>query len=200
MSISLVYLGMHWETKPLSLLLNDIVINMTGLVGSTACFVFPYNRKRTSNLLRTVNEINRDILMRKHNALQNQRTSNRLILGLSLWCTVFEILACTAAILTHTVEFALTGLPSFNSFFYQPLPYSLVALVDEISIVFVCVWALSLNTLYLSMYFEFILRISFYFRVTAEEMRQLRKGDNFDEDEELRKLKSLIKDLNLLYW
>lgn len=97
-------------------------------------------------------------------------------------------------------EFAHTGIPTFYNFLYQPTPYSLTAIVDEILLLGVGFWVQSLTVLYLSTYFEFILRISFYFRITAKEMRQLRTGSNVDEDEEQRKLKSLIKDLNLVYW
>lgn len=103
-------------------------------------------------------------------------------------------------VVLYAWQFAHSGLPHFNSFFYQPTPFSLMAFVDEILFWIPALWVISLITLYLSMYIEFILRISFYFRVMAEDMRKLRSGVDIDEGMELQKLKTLIKDLNFYHW
>lgn len=199
MLLGLVFLGMHRRSKPVPMLLQDVATCISALVGSSAAPIFQCYRERTSNLLRTINEINMDILKREHNALENRRSSNRLFLAMKIMCTVIEVSGSMAFIM-FAWEFVKSGLPQFNRFLYQPEPYSVIAYVDEI--LFLCsgFWMMSLCTFCTSMYMEFILRISFYLRVTGEEMRQLRKGVDFDEEKEQLKLKSLIKDLNLLHW
>lgn len=199
MAFSLLYLALHWDSKPFSQVSQDVAVCIAGLFTSSASFLFRYYRIRTSALLRTINEINRNIQKRDHNDLENRRVSNRMFLGLSIYCIIFQILG-TMACLMFGLEFAYTGLPQFNSFLYQPTPYSVMAFVDVIAFLCPCCWTMTLCTLYLTMYIEFNLKISFYFRVTAEEMRQLRRAVNFNEEEELNKLKSLIKDLNLFHW
>lgn len=199
MAFSLVYLGMHLDSKPIQIILSDSVICLAGLVVNSWCYIFPYYRERSSKLLKAVNEINLDILKRNQNFLSNRRASNRLFLILSLVYIVINVVVWIG-LSTYAWQFTHTGLPPFNSFLYQPRPYSLTAFVDEILLLGGGFWVQSLTVPYLTTYFEFILRISFYFQVTAKEMRQLRTGCDIVEDEEQRKLESLIKDLTLLYW
>lgn len=97
-------------------------------------------------------------------------------------------------------EFHNTGLPKVNSLVYPPTQFSGLSFFDEITYVGSGFWMMSMCSFFLCIYIEFILRISFHFRVLSEDMRQLRRGVDFDEDEELQKLKSFIKELNLLYW
>lgn len=181
------------------MVLGDVAICLAGIVGSFAAFIFPFYRKRTTKLLRTINEINRDVLKRNHNALENRRASNRLFKIISILFGVLQG-SGTMTVVLFAWEFANTGLPQFNSFLYQPTPYSVVAFVDEILFLIPALWMESFITLYFSMYIEFILRISFHFRVLAEDMRNLRRGVESAEDKELQKLKALIKDLNFYYW
>lgn len=196
MILSLWYLAMHSENKPIAIILQDVAICLAGLVASFGAIIFPLYRNRTSTLLRTINEINLDILPRTQ---ENRNNSNRLFLGLFILCGV-GLVSGSMSFLIFGWQFAKSGLPNFNSFLYQPTPYSVMAFVDEILFLVIAIWISSLCTFYYTMYIEFILRISFYFRVTAGEMRQLRRGENFEEDKEMEKLKFLIKDLNLVYW
>lgn len=199
MILSLWFIGMHWESKPIEKTLEDAAIALAAIVGSCGTIIFPYNRKRTSHLLRTINEVNVDILQRGHNALNNRRTSNRLFMAITILSAALQV----SGIMSYNLfawEFANSWVPKFNSFLFQPEPYSIMAFVDETLFLMTGFWMMSLPNSYSSMYIDFILRISFHFHVTAEEMRQLRRGLDFDEENEHHKLKSLIKDSNLLYW
>lgn len=198
MVLSLFYLSMHWaDSKPVSMMLEDAALSMAGFVGGVAAIIFPFYRNRTSVLLTTINEINLNIL--KRDQQENRRPSNRLFLVLFLLCTLFEVFGMMAYVI-FIWDFAKSGLPRFNNLLYQPHPYSVMACLDEMSFWIVGVWVTHLANFYPCMYIDFILRISFHFRVTANEIRQLRSGVKVDEDVELEKLKSLIKDLSLLYW
>lgn len=199
MGLSLLYLALNWNSGPAPMILQDAAMCMAGLVGSGATFIFPIYRKRASALLKTINDINLSVLKQSYNALENRRNSNRLFLTMSILSIVFEVSVFMNFVL-FAWEFAHSGTPKFNSFLHLPKPYSVVAYVDELSFLFTGFWMMSFCTFYLLMYIEFILRISFHFRVSAEEMRQLRSGNEINEKGELQKLKSLIKDLNLLYW
>lgn len=202
MTFSLLYLALYMDSRPLPMVLQDVALIIAGFVGCAGSVIFPITRKRTSALLRTVNEMNLDILNRTHNALENCRVSNRLFIAISTLCTLLEA-AGTMAYIMFALEFVNSGLPQFNSFFHQPAPYSFMAFFDFILFWIPGIWIIYLNTYYLCMYIEFIVRISFHFHVLAGEMRQLRKGEGalkIDEEEELQKFKSLIKDSNLLYW
>lgn len=199
MILQLTYLGLHRDIVPVPMLLQNVAILISRGVGCFGTMLYPYNRKRTSKLLKTINDINQDILKRSHNALQNRQTSNRMFIALTIISIFLEAMALSTLFMFGW-EFTITGLPQFNSFFYQPEPYSVIACLEEVLLLLPCTWLLSVVTSYLCMYIDFILRISFYFRVTAEEMRQLRNGVGVDETNELQKLKSLIGDLNLFNW
>lgn len=127
---------------------------------------------------------NLDILKWTPNAQQNRRTSNRLFLALFLMCSISELLTMISFLL-FLCEFHNTGLPKVNSLVYPPTPFSGRSFFDEITYVG---WMMSMCSFFLCIYIEFILRISFHFRVLSEDMRQLRRGVDFDEDEELQKL------------
>lgn len=199
MAFSIVYVALHSDSKPIPMVLLHVAICLAGIVGSCGSFIFAHFRKRTSVLLRTINEINVVFLNRKDNALENRRASNRIFMDIFILCSVFQL----SAIMTYalfTWEFVKSGVPNFNSFFYQPTPYSCMAFLDEILFMVAGAWTISLVSFYLSMYIEFILRISLHIRVLAGDMRQLRKEVDFNEEEELKKLKFLVKNLNFYYW
>lgn len=202
--MALLFLALHPDSKPAAAVLQDVAVCLAAIVGSSGTIIFPFFRKRSSALLATINRINLGVLNRTHNALENRRTSNRLFIAIPILCAVLEAASFTIFLL-FAWEFAYSGLPQYNSFLHQPKPFSVVAFVDEILFLITGFWMMSSVTFFLCMYFEFVLRISFYFRVTAEEMRQLRRRVRVDsngegENEELQKLKLLVKDLNLLYW
>lgn len=197
--LALCYIGLHWGDKSVPMALQDAATCVMGFVGSLVAYIFPYYRGRISRLIRTINEINLNTLKRNHNAQENRRTSNRLFVRLAVVCAVFQSMGIMAYVM-FAVAFIKTGKPTFNTVLYQPAPGSVMEIVEQIQFLVRGVWMMSLTTCYFSLYIEFILRISFNFRVLAEEMRQLRRGVDFNEEEKLQKLKSLIKDLNLLYW
>lgn len=199
MILALVFLIMHWDSKPIPMLLQDGAICAAEIVGCYGSFVFVYFRKRTSKLLRTINGTNRTLLQRTHNALEKRQSSNRLFIAMTILCTIIQV-SGTMTFVVFAWEFARSGLPQFNSFLYQPTPYSVMSYVDATTFLCSGVWMMTLYSFYLSMKIELILRISFHFRILAEDMRQLRRGVNFEEEVELQKLKSFLKELNLLHW
>lgn len=197
MGLSLLYLALHWDSEPLPTVLQNSAMCLAGLVGSGATYIFPIYRKRTSALLATINENNRKIL--KQNSLETRRASNRLFIMLFILSIILEVSVLINFVL-FAWEFAKSGIPKFNSFLHIPEAYSVMAYVDQMSFLCTGFWMMSLCTFYLLMYIEFILRISFHFRVLAQDMRQLRSAVDANEEEQLHKLKVLIKDLNVLYW
>lgn len=199
MILALVYMLLHWDSKPIHLALQDVAICLAGIVGSCASLLFAYYRKRTSKLMIIINEISVAFLKRNDNVLENRRASNKVFISMCVFCGVLQMMASMTFVM-FAWEFAKSGLPNFNSFFYQPTPYSFMAYFDGILFLVPGVWVTHVVTFYSSMYIEFILRISLHFRVLADDMRKLRRGVDTDEEEELQKLKSLIKDLNFYYW
>lgn len=195
----LVYCARHPQSKPVAIMVQDIGHCLTELAACSSAFLFPYNRKRTSNLLKAVNDMNRDILRRQNkNSRKNRRYSNRLFQRLSLIGVVYLISGVMFSPLFF-VEFAKTGLPYLRSDFYHLVPFSVLA--HTINVFQICTdfWLVYLVLTLTAIYCELLLRIAFHFRVTAQELRQLRKGVNFDEEVEFSKLKKLINDVNLLH-
>lgn len=189
---------MHSDIKPLPIVLQDVAVGLAATVGGFGTILFTFYRKRTTNLLTTVNEMNLNILQRSHNAMENRCISNQLFTIMPILWVAFVF----SAIIIFSLfgwEFTQSGQPNYNSFFFVPKPFSVIAYVDQMFFLCSGLWMMVSVSSYLSMHIEFILRISFHFRVLAEEMRQLRKEGNCDEEMELQKLKSLIKDLNLLH-
>lgn len=195
---TVVYLGGHTASIPVKVLLNDTALCLSGLFGFCMYLLSSYKRQRTSILLKVINDINRDILERNHNANHNLRLSNRLFLILA----IFSVLLGVTGLLVcpqFVIAFAKTGVPYFrDGIAYEP--FSIWAYTSQFMQLFVITRTMSLCTGYFAIHMEILLRISFYFRVTAEEIKQLRRGSSFDEGEELMKLKRLIKDANSYYW
>lgn len=199
MICTLVSLRGQTKTKPIAILLQDVALCLAGLVACFGFVLFPYNRQRTSALLKAVNEMNGEILRRHQNAISNLRFSNRLHQLFPIVCLILQVtglLVCPK----FCIEFVKTGVPYFtDGVLYEP--FSVWAYISQFLQVLTIARSCSLVTFYMLMYIEVLLRISFHFRVTAEEMRQLRNSLSlFDEEEELSRLKKLVQDANFLYW
>lgn len=180
-------------------MLQDIGVCLTGLTGCCGTFVFASNRKRISKMLNSVNDMNQDILERRGpNWLENRRQSNRLFLGITIFVVIYLLLSILQ-IPVFFVEFAKTGVPYLQNDLFQFKPFSIFAyaitLLQTLSMVLMIY---TVNTM-LPILLEVLLRIAFYFRVTAGELRLLRGGASFDEQVEFLKLKKLIKDVNLFH-
>lgn len=179
--------------------LQNVIFCVAGIVGCYAMLLFVLHRRRSTNLLKLINEMNKNVLRRSHNLIENRRYSNRIFTRLPFMCVfggIFTVLFC----LILSLEFERTGQVLFQNFFYQPRPHSIMARVTHYTQILAICFISSAITTYFTMVIEMLLRVSFHFRVTAEEMRQLRKGEEFDESAEMDKLKSLIKDMNFLHW
>lgn len=195
----LLYCARHPQSKPVPIMLQHIGFCVTRSTVCIAAFSFPYNRQRTSNLLKAVNDMNRDILSRQNeNSRKNLRYSNRLFQKLSIVGVVYLLWGVMFFPLFF-VEFARTGLPYLRSDFYHLVPFSVLAYTINVYQICTDFWLIYLILTLTAMYFELLFRIAFHFRVTAQEMRQLRKGVDFNEEVEFSKLKKLINDSNSLY-
>lgn len=198
MTCTIANLAGQIESAPMKVLLQDVAYCLAGMAGVSCYFLSSYKRERTSILLKVVNDINRETLKRNHNASNNLRFSNRLFLILPILTFMLEVtglLVCPQFV----IGFAKTGVPYFkDGFSYKP--FSIWAYTAQFMQLFVITRSISLGTGYFAIHIEILLRISFYFRVTAEEIRQLRRGSSFDEELELSRFKRLIKDANSLYW
>lgn len=73
------------------------------LIAVSGVFIFQYEGKRSCILLKTVNNINLDVL---HNVQENQRVSNGLFKVVSISCFVLQVSGSMAFVI-----FAKSGLP-----------------------------------------------------------------------------------------
>lgn len=98
------------------------------------------------------------------------------------------------------IEFCYEGEVHFNIVFFDVQPFSIEAYIYLAYQSLLMLWMTSIWVIYTLVILELLLRVSFYFRVIADQIRELRGNESSLESKEMKKLCSLVDDFELLKW
>lgn len=195
-SCGLIYFIWNIQNEDLLSVYKNIALCVSGLsAGIFATDVF-YNRRDYFTLLAAVNEHSQRVL-KHYNSVKLQKESDVLFFGLSTFW-VFGMVTGLFVIPLFVVEFIQTGDAYFKNIFYEFTPYSLGAWVTFLIQIITILWIIVGCTTLIFVTVELFLRISFFFRIIADDISNLRWGAIVNEGDELWKLKKLWEEYSFL--
>lgn len=174
-------------------LVEEFALLTTGVFALPEILAFRFYRERTWKVIKLINEKNLEISQKTR-----ERSNQMYLIILAIWITSES--SAILVVLTFLYEFQQSGKVHFTNYFYDFEAFSFGSYLSHFSHMICMFWFASYMASYTVMVVELILRLTLFYRHCGEEVRKLRQIEYFDEEEELRKLKSIIKDYNLFHW
>lgn len=193
---SIAYIIIHRNDRETAFVLQEIALSLAGIAGIMAPLMFLWNRERITKLLKIINEKNTEILQRPNNARMVKRSNAIFLQLLCVW-----LITCIFGILVpekFIFEFIKFGEIHFKTPFFVPKPFSVASYIVAISEWLEIQWMSIGCSSFVFTSNEILLRVCFIFDVTCGEIRQLRSAPDFDEEQEIRKLKRFSREYSIL--
>lgn len=182
-----------------TIFVQDLAFSFVGFSGALGPVIFIHHREKIMKVLNIVIKKNRQLMNGNHDSMKIRRMSNKIFLTmLGVWAIGS---GCgSVAIIPFWMKYLDTGSIHFQNYFFQLKPYSLPSFIST----FIHNWSITWITFVCSslmvMAFEIYLRVSLYFHTMSEEIIQLRTGKTFVEEEEMKKLKSILAEYSVYQW
>lgn len=168
--------------------MQDVAFTLSGIARAPIMLVYQLKRKNATELLHLINGKNKKMLQRSYNFTANRKRSNLLFI-LLLYVFIAATVLAIVVPGTFLIWFIYTGEMYFKNDIFTPKPFALIGFIGSFTELLAVMWlgfACNWSLIFVG---EVILRVSLLFSVTTENIRQLRKGQNFNEHDELRKFK-----------
>lgn len=193
--IYLKYPFLNWNDHYLANFINNVSYAFLAFFGTlSACSIHIY-QKDMINLVKEINDKNKAMLQKATNEIRLQSNS---IYKRLFWVWILAIVLTLLFTQVFIFEFIETGEAHYRNYFYHFTPFSLGAFFEYILNAIIIAWMGFLASGWLVMVCEILLRVTLFFKITVNEINQLRNEDKFDETDEVKVLRQLFSNYSLL--
>lgn len=185
---------MHQEEFPLPVLLQLTAYFLTSCTYSYGIFTFHRTRSDTNTLIQMVNQKNHALLQRPGNLIHRSK-SNRIYRMVAIFALVWTLFGISSS-LPVVIEIFTSGEIFFKTpFTIDDTPHGVQAIVQNTLQALVISQLAAFFSLFWCIFLEIYLRLAWFFRVLADDLRELGGGDPQREE---AKLKDLLKEYQQL--